>query len=261
VLDVEDAAACAAAVRALRPSAVIHLAGLVPPAPAWRLYRVNTAGTSNLLAALSAAGEACRVVVAGSAAELGPVPASRLPADESTPCRPADAYGLSKWAATRLTRAVTAPIEAIVVRPFNPVGPGMPAAQAFGRFARCLAAGQVLRVPAGAIEARRDFVDVRDVAAAFVAVLRSGRPGSVYHVGTGESRRIGEGLEILGRLAGTSARVEVEPGAARGGPAESRAGIERIAADTGWKPVVSFEQSLADLWASLAPGAGGRRVA
>ena len=42
-----------------------------------------------------------RVVLSGSAAELGPVDAADLPVNESYACDPVDAYGRSKWLATR----------------------------------------------------------------------------------------------------------------------------------------------------------------
>jgi GDP-4-dehydro-6-deoxy-D-mannose reductase len=88
------------------------------------------------------------------------------------------------------------------------------------------------------------------VARALIALAVRGRPGLVYHVGTGRSRRVGDGLEHLIRLSGRDVVVEVDPArAARRGPVDSRADIRRIEAHTGWRPEISWEQSLADLWA------------
>ena len=58
-----------------------------------------------------------------------------LPVGEDHPCRPADAYGLSKWLATCAGLAARPPLEVVVARVFNPIGPGQPRTQAFGRFA------------------------------------------------------------------------------------------------------------------------------
>src|SRR5689334_916337 len=61
------------AIGEVRPAVVLHLAGKTPPAPPIELYDANTVATLLLLRALRAAGAPARVVLAGSAAELGPV--------------------------------------------------------------------------------------------------------------------------------------------------------------------------------------------
>ena len=78
---------------------VIHAAGRTPPAEDAMFYRANTLATVHLLDALQTQGRAVRVVMAGSASELGPVAPSALPVDEDYPCQPADPYAMSKWLA------------------------------------------------------------------------------------------------------------------------------------------------------------------
>lgn len=250
--DLESAGAWQDRVAGLRPDFVIHAAGRTPPAAAVALYRGNVAATAYLLDALRRSGGPVRVVHVGSAAELGPVPTDQLPIDEDRLCRPADAYGLSKWAATRLGLDANGRdrLEVIVARPFNPIGPGQPPSQAFGRLARrLLRARDGEHLPVGDVTARRDFVDVRDVGRSLVALARAGRAGRIYHVGTGVSRTVGEGFACL--LAESGRRIVLVPAAgAAPRPADSRASIERISADTGWRPSISFERSLRDLWAS-----------
>lgn len=263
VADLLDPPGLRRALDGVRPDFVVHAAGRTPPADPAALYRSNTGATRHLLGALGSLGRAVRVVLVGSAAELGPVPPRRLPIDEECPCRPADAYGLSKWAATRLGLSARGPVEVVVARVFNPIGPGQPPSQAFGRFASRLAgAGPgVVRLEAGDLEARRDFHDVRDAASAVVALAGRGRAGRVYHVGSGASRRVGEGLEVLVRLSGRE--VEVASTGPVRGPTDSRAAIGRIAGETGWSPRIAFERSLADLWAEVRARArpGSQRVA
>ncbi len=192
----------------------------------------------------------------------GPVPERDLPASEDLPCRPVEGYGLSKYLATVAALAARPPIEPIVARVFNPIGPGLPRSQAFGRFASLLAeapgvtsvATDPVILEVGDLEPRRDFIDVRDVARAFVALARSGRPGQVYHVGSGRSERVGDGLDHLIALSGRTVKIVTRPdlGTARG-PRDSRANIRRICADTPWRPEIDWRRSLHDLWQDLRP--------
>lgn len=260
--DLDAPTSLAHALDGLAPAVVVHLAGRTPPADPWTLYRANTRATAHLLGALQGLGARVRVILAGSAAELGPVPVESLPIGEDCPCRPVDAYGLSKWAATRLGLDAGPPLEVVAARVFNPIGPGLPTSQAFGRFAADLArpGPDPVRLVTGDLEARRDFLDARDVARALIALADRGRPGSIYHVGSGVARRVGDGLETLIELSGR--QVARESNAARRGPVESRADIRRIVAETGWQPRIDWETSLADLWSEVrARALATRRVA
>jgi GDP-4-dehydro-6-deoxy-D-mannose reductase len=159
-------------------------------------------------------------------------------------------------------------MEVVAARIFNPIGPGLPASQAFGRFAALLAGPQPeagpLRLEVGDLDTRRDFVDVRDVARAFIALAERGHAGRVYHVGTGRSERVGDGLDHLIRLGGRAVAVSVaassraDPAVGRG-PTDSRADIGRIVAETGWRPEIGWVQSLEDLWAEADGGDARRR--
>jgi len=250
-VDLEDLGQATRAVAEIAPAVVLHLAGRTPPATSDQLYRSNTMATVHLLDALRAAGRPTRVVLVGSAAELGPVPVEHLPVAEDYPCRPAEAYGLSKLLATAAGLAARPPLEVVVARVFNPIGPGLPRSQALGRFAAELADGSgPLRLRVGDLEARRDFVDARDVAVALIALAARGRAGRVYHVGTGRSRRVGDGLARLIALSGREVTVEADPAIANGrGPADSRADVRRIGSEAGWTAEIPWETSLADLWA------------
>jgi GDP-4-dehydro-6-deoxy-D-mannose reductase len=230
------------------------------------LHRDNVRATDVLLRALARLGRRVRCVLVGSAAEYGPVPEGALPASEATPCRPEGAYALSKWAATRLAQGVdpAGGVEVVAARLFNPIGPGLPEGQAFGRFAARLAreGSEPVVLEVGDLAARRDFVDVRDAARGLIALAREGRAGAVYPLGRGEARSVGEGLGVLVRLSGLAVRVRCSS-AGTGGPSVSVADVSRLLAETSWRPAVDFERSLADLWADAVERerAGRRRVA
>lgn len=255
-MDLTQEAELHAGLEALRPEVVFHLAGATPPCSSTRMFDVNTRGTINLISALRATGRKSRVVVMGSAAELGPVPLHLLPISESCVCRPEGAYGLSKWFASAYALRCGPPLEVIVARAFNPIGPGLGPHQAFGRFARLLAqepGPAPVRLVVGDLDARRDFVDARDLAGGLLALAERGQPGLVYHLGSGESVPIRSGLEHL--IARSGRRVEVVERAARpGGPSDSRADVRRARDQIGWRPETSWRQSLDDLWSELIAG-------
>jgi GDP-4-dehydro-6-deoxy-D-mannose reductase len=257
--DLNNPAGLGQALARTAPTVVFHLAGQTPPAASDEYFRGNTLATVHLLDGLRARRQAVRVILAGSAAELGPVAPADLPVAEDHPCRPADSYGLSKWLATAAGLAARPPLEVVVARIFNPIGPGVPRSQAFGRFAAALAAPgpDPVELVVGDLDSRRDFVDVRDVALAVLALTERGEAGAVYHVGTGQSHRVGDGLEHLIRLSGRDVRVRVDPEVASGGgagPSDSRADISRIVAATGWTPQVEWHRSLEDLWEAKRSG-------
>ena len=246
-----------AAIERIAPDVVVHTAGRTPPAPDEELYRANFWATVHLLSALRSLRKTVRVILSGSAAELGPVDLAHLPVKESYACDPVDSYGRSKWLATKGGLSECSPLEVMVARVFNPIGPGTPANQALGRFASRLAepAPGPLDLSVGDLDSRRDFIDVRDVARAMLELARRGQPGLVYHVGTGRSQRVGDGLERLVQLSGRAVRLSADPELYdRRGPVDSRADIERITKHTSWRPQISWEESLVDLW-NFAQGA------
>lgn len=257
--DLDDLEATTRVVSAIAPDIVIHAAGKTPPAPSSDLYLANVRGTMHVLDALRDSGRPCRLVLAGSAAELGSVPVEALPVSETFPCQPVEAYGLSKWAATRLGLMASPPLSVMIGRIFNMIGPGLPTSQAFGRFASDLANPDLDTIRAGDLDARRDFVDVRDAAEALIALAIDGTPGAVYHVGTGQSRSIGEGLHELIRLSGRNVQVEDVP--CRRGPSDSRADISKLSREVGWTPRFAWERTMIDLWIEVLRRSGSRRVA
>lgn len=235
-----------------RPDVVLHLAGRTPPADSATLERESLVMAENLLNPLTRRGEACRVVLAGSAAEYGPVSGDELPVGEERACQPSESYGIGKlraWErAWELARGTA--LRLTNARLFNLVGPGMPASQAFGRFAELLAAGSgPITLQVGELNTRRDFVDVRDAARAVVRLGRTEPPGPIVNIATGRSHTIHEGLQRLIELSGREVRIERDPEqAARPGPVDFRGRNDRLRATCGWVPLVSLRQSLADLW-------------
>lgn len=247
-VDLRDRRLLAATLQEIRPDVVIHAAGTTRADDPDSCFELNTRTTLILLESLRGLDRRVRVVLLGSAAELGPVPVEELPVGPDYSARPTGAYGLSKYLATCAGLVAPGPLDVRVARIFNPIGPDLPESQAFGRFARLLKSNpSVLTV--GELDSRRDFVDVRDVVSAVAAIAERGTPGTIYHVGTGESHSVREGLEELISLHGRPVDVRVQLRTMGGsGPMDSRADNRSLVEETGWSPRFNFRQSLRDLW-------------
>lgn len=255
--DLTDARAARALVRRARPDLVYHLAG-VTRAPDWNgLWKPHVTATVNLLSALAESGRRVRVVVAASSAEYGAAGGARR-AREDGPLEPVTVYGSCKLAQTMAALSFSrGPLEVLAARIFNVLGTGTPENLAPGSFARQIAriaAGlQPPEVVVGDLSARRDYVDVRDVASALEAIARRGLPGECYNVGSGRSVPMTSILRGLASAAGVSPRERVDP--ARRRPSEVKdlaADLRKISA-LGWKPRIPLSRSLADTLAGWSP--------
>ncbi|MFI5348045.1 MAG: NAD-dependent epimerase/dehydratase family protein [Elusimicrobiota bacterium] len=248
--DLADPAEARAAVDYARPDEVYHLAGTTSARDWDGMWRAHVTATVNLLEALTARGTPVRVVVAGSSAEYGAAGGGRRPGEDA-PLEPVTQYGSCKLAQTLAALSFArGPVSVVAARIFNVLGPGTPENLAPGAFARQIAriaAGlQKPEVAVGNLSPRRDYIDVRDVAAALEILMRRGESGECYNVGSGRSTPIGDVLRGLIKASGVSVEERVDP--ARRRPSEVRdlsANARKIKA-LGWEPRISLEKSLAD---------------
>jgi nucleoside-diphosphate-sugar epimerase len=251
-LDVRDAPALAELVRRIRPDAIVHLAAAssvaLSEAEPEQCARVNFLGTRNLLEAACAGAPRARILLIGSGEQYGPADPAAGAFRESAPLRPRSAYARSKACADLLAAGYAADgLDLVRVRAFNHTGAGQSdafVAASFAKQAAEIAARRrepVLRV--GNLEAVRDFLDVEDVADAYLRLLDPRVPAGAYNVASGTPRRIGDLLERLLRIAGIAPRVEVDPARLR--PADASVGdATRLREATGWEPRVPFELTL-----------------
>jgi GDP-4-dehydro-6-deoxy-D-mannose reductase len=277
-LDVTDRALLAARLEELRPEAVAHLAGVAfagdAAADPAQAFEVNVGGTLNLCEAVRRQGAPIAVLVAGSSEVYGsPAPAD-LPLTEGSAVAPVAIYGLSKAAQESVALAVAARcgMRLVVTRSFNHSGPGQRAEFVLPALARRVAlvhAGQATSVPVGNLDVRRDFTDVRDVVGAYRLLLEAlvgGRfpaGGAVLNVCSGRTLAIGDAVAELCRLAGVDPPIEADPRLVRpNDPPEIRGDPSALEAVTGWRPGISLDVMIADIWADAmravaAPAGGG----
>jgi GDP-4-dehydro-6-deoxy-D-mannose reductase len=259
LLDPEGISACVAQAA---PDACVHLAAMADVGASFTqpdlVWRANVDGTRALAAALMRAPNNPALIHAGSAeiyglsfrAEIG----GAAPLDETALPRPANPYAASKAAIdAALGEMALRGLRVVRMRPLNHVGPGQSprfAVAAFARQAARIAAGlQEPVIRAGALNKARDFLDVRDVCAAYIAALNaSPAPGSIFNLASGTPRLMSDVLADLLRAAGVSARVETEAAVLR--PLDlDRTTCSALAARVGlgWAPVVPWERTVRDV--------------
>ncbi len=260
-VDLRDADAVVAALAGQLPDAVLHLAAqsFVPrsfEAPA-ETFEINLLGSLNLLQALQQQGFSGRFLYVSSGDVYGRVPEAELPVGPGRVPEPRSPYAVSKIAAEQLClqRWRSDGLDALVARPFNHIGPGQDArfvVPSLAQQLRAIAAGrQPPVIEAGDIDTTRDFLDVRDVVAAYASLLRAGRAGQVYTIGSGVERRVRELLDLM--CAQLGIRVELRQDPARMRPVEQRrmvADASLLKEHTGWSPAFSIQDTLRDILAS-----------
>jgi GDP-4-dehydro-6-deoxy-D-mannose reductase len=253
--DLRSADSVAALLPASGFDAVIHLAAQSNVPASWAdplgTYDVNLLGTVRLLEQLQKNGFGGRFLYVSSGDVYGPVAEHELPVSETTPARPANPYAASKVAAevAALSWGRRGAFDVIVARPFNHLGPGQATTFSVPRFADALARMQLGLLPpqlaTGRLDVSRDFLDVRDVVEAYVALLDHGRAGEIYNVASGVEQRLDGVLQQLIELSQVQVELSLDPGMTRPVDQPRMVGdAAKLRADTGWSPTIPLSDTL-----------------
>jgi len=246
-LDLGDAAKLRELAETQTPDRVIHLAGVLPPAAEADLWRVNVAGTLNLLQALDAAkNPSLRFVTVGSAAEYTNYGTGRIKENHSA--GGASPYGRTKWAQSTLALAFGAErkMKVMVARTFNLIGPGTPLSLVPGALCAQFLNGEA-EVKVGNLKPERDFIDIRDAVAAYWTICEKGAPGNIYNVSTGNTASIKTLVELFRKNAPVRKRVQQEAARARKNDFNRVCGDNRKLLALGCRPKISLKQSVCDM--------------
>jgi GDP-4-dehydro-6-deoxy-D-mannose reductase len=194
------------------------------------------------------------VIVVCSAEEYGYVDPDDVPVNEKQPFRPGNPYAVSKIAQDMLAYqyALAWDMRIVRLRPFNHFGPGQSDRFVLSSFARQIAEAEAGRIEpvvlTGNLDARRDFLDVRDVARAYRLAADHGESGGVYNIATGRAWQIGALLRQLLDMARVRLDVRHDPARMRPSDVPILSGdATRFSQLTGWRPEIPISQSLADM--------------
>jgi len=261
-LDLSDTLNVRAVVELARADAVIHLAAqaFVPESLAnpIKTFDVNAMGTVRLLDAIrevrDAGGTNPRVLIASTAEVYGMQPREAFPIKETAALWPSNPYAASKIAAEAFALAAkhSYGLDIIVARAFNHIGPGQDE-----RFVVASFAGQLARIARGAspemlvgdLSAERDFLDVRDVVRAYLALIDHGTCGEIYNVSSGSAVTIRDVLRTLVISSRVAVEIREDPERLRSSDIPLLLGnAAKLYAATGWIPQIPLAESLRDTY-------------
>jgi len=252
--DLRDPALAAQAVKETAPVAVIHAAaaaGRGDERAAWRALADDIAMAGSLLRAVAEHAPNAPVLIPGSAAQYGM--GLDRPLREDDPTVPISPYGAAKCVLERavLAEPLRAGTRVIWTRSFNHVGPRQGLDAPAAQWARQIAAaertgGGVLRT--GRLDVVRDFLDVRDVTDAYIALVLTPEAAGVVNVCSGVAIPLTALAQQLVQASDVPISLAYDPALERPiDPPEVVGDPSRLRELTGWKPNCALTDSIRDL--------------
>jgi GDP-4-dehydro-6-deoxy-D-mannose reductase len=255
--DVREAERVRTHFEARRPDVVVHLAAQSSAGESFKAptetFAINVLGTWNVIEAIRSAVPEARALLVGTGEVYGPQ-AEGTRAGEDAPFRPVSPYALSKAAADAMGALAhkSFGLDTIRTRSFGHLGPGQTTRFFLPSFAKQIAeieAGRrEPRLEVGNLDVVRDLCDVRDVVAAYVALIERGRAGGVYNVCRGEGVSLADLTRDLIARARVPISIETNPALVR--PAD----VPYLVGDPGllqreldWRPGISLDRTLNDV--------------
>lgn len=250
-VDIRDRAATIAALKAVAPEKVLHLAAVhfIPycnqhPVEA---AEINISGTINVLDACEAAGSVQQVFAASTAAVY---PIADGPMDEDHVTGPMDIYGITKLATEKLVSEfhLRTGIATIIGRFFNAFGPNETNPHLIPEIQHQVRSGaRTLKL--GNLDPKRDFIHTEDMSKAMSALLLAQVEGhEVFNIGRGIEYSVREIVEAFERQLGEKLTIEVDPARVR--KVERMhllANVDKLKRVTGWEPVWGIDEGVATL--------------
>lgn len=226
--------------------AFIHLANLVYVPGSYdnpeKYYRINYLTTLNAL-------ELCRKygsrLIYASSYIYGPP--QYLPVDENHLICPFNPYAQTKVICEKLcegyNRDFKVPIS--ILRPFNIYGKGQIGKLLIPEIISQLKDGSTV-INLKASTPRRDFINVRDVAGAFVACIHDAQNFGVYNVCSGESVSIKELTDVINKHLKSKVIFNFSEEQRPNEVDESRGSCERLRS-IGWQPTMTLEDGIIEI--------------
>lgn len=254
-LNILDKDAIVETFKSVHPDYIFHLAAQSSVAISWKnpalTIDVNVKGGVNVLEALRELDYKPRVLLIGSGEEYGHILPNETPIKEGNVSRPGNIYAATKACQNMLGKiyADAYGLDVMMVRAFNHIGPNQTPIFVVADFCKQVAEIEAgLKEPVmkvGNLSAKRDFTDVRDVVRAYGLLMKKGKAGETYNIGSGHAIAIDDILKMI--VANSSADISVEVDPAKLRPVDVpiiEADITKVSEATGWKREIELEQTI-----------------
>lgn len=254
-LDILDKEQIKDVLNKVRPDYIFHLAAQSSVAVSWKnpalTIDINIKGGINVLDAIRELDYKPRTLLIGSGEEYGHIREGECPINEDNTLRPGNIYAATKSCQNMLGKiyADAYDMDVMMVRAFNHIGPNQAPIFVVSDFCKQVADIEkgkhepVMYV--GNLSAKRDFTDVRDVVKAYGLLVKMGKKGETYNVGTGHALAIQEILDRIISMADCDIEVKVDESRLR--PVDVpiiEPDIKKINECTGWKPQIDLNTTL-----------------
>lgn len=224
----------------------IHLANMVYVPMSYEqpylFYRINYMTTLNAL-------EYCRrngahLIYASSYIYGAP---QYLPVDENHPVCPFNPYAQTKVICEKMCEGYHRDfnVRVSILRPFNLYGTGQKGKLLIPEIIGQLKEGKK-QIQLKAASPRRDYINVVDVAEAFVACINDTSNYGVYNVCSGESISVREITELINKHLKNKVEFVFSSSDRPNEVDESRGSCDKLMG-LGWKPSISFEDGIMDI--------------
>lgn len=241
----------------IRPQFVVHLAAQSVPRFSWQMeqltFEVNVCGTLHLLDAVRRYCPEAKFLHASTIQVYGRSFQTGKLLKENDLLWPEDPYSASKIVSEFACQDYSQRfgLHISIARGFNHVGVRQPVHYVFSDWCRQIALAEIgkfeLVLHVGNLENRRDFIHAEDVAAAYEKIIRRGRSGHVYNVGSGQETSLNECLTYLLSRSRVPMQVTTDPGKFRRQISTvMKADCSKLR-QIGWKPRKSVFQGLDEL--------------
>jgi GDP-4-dehydro-6-deoxy-D-mannose reductase len=239
-----------------RPDVIFHLAAHANVRASFQtplsVLNNNIMGTANLFEAIRAAKLSPVFQLCSTSEVYGQVGPQDVPIKEETALRPSSPYAVSKVTQDLLGYSYFVAYQMPVIRTrmfayLNPRRVDL-FATSFARQVARIEHGLQNQLVHGNLDSVRTIIDVRDAMKAYWDAALYCTPGEAYNIGGQTTIKVGEFLDLLKSLAKTPIISSVDPALLR--PADVTLQIpstEKFENATGWKPQISFEESVAFL--------------
>lgn len=152
---------------------------------------VNVSIPIKILEALRLTRHSPRILLIGSSAEYGSTLEEVKVVSERSELSPVSLYGLSKMFLSQVMEFYVRvhKMDIVYARVFNVLGPGMNRKLLFGKVYAEIAdsSEKELTISTGSLDAKLDYISVEKLCKALITVMRQGRIGEVYNIGSGKA--------------------------------------------------------------------------